>query len=464
MNFEAFFIGLVILSQLWVFFHAHNKIRFFGRKAVPSEDLKVKLTKRQIKDEDDTARVIEFFTLHSGDQSSTQQQIKDSINKYLQKNKGATTEISLLKNIVDRNLTKLENDINSLVPIPLYLGLTGTMLGIVIGLFQIPSVSSVDFTEGTGIDVLISGVKYAMIASMVGVILTTILSGIAFRNAKFRVEGLVNDLLTFLETELLPILKEDVESNLHSLYQNLARFNSGFNQSVERLQGIMNKNYESLMAQEKVMDTLQNIDIQQIAKANIVVFKEMQQLMPNFKALNGYVGKVNNSIAASESLTDKLNGVLERTGQVEEIASYIASATDQSLQLNRLVESYFEGLQDRTAKFTAATVAVEDETKRTVEHFKAFVEEQIKALRSVTLKEEDLMIKAFEKNRNILDKLNELTEIRESIRVLADRPEVSIKEEVKKITNEIINLTKMIENGNENVIDKAIRFLKRKQK
>ncbi|MEL6560511.1 MAG: hypothetical protein AAFQ94_20135 [Bacteroidota bacterium] len=442
MNFETLFIGLVIIIQFWVYLKTRGKIRFFAGKAVPAADLEVLTSKASVNLEGAVTKT-EVFELYSNDDSDVQTQIKDSINTYLSKNKGATTEISLLKNIIDRNVAKLENDINSLIPIPLYLGLIGTMLGIVIGLFQIPSVSSVDFTEGDGIDVLIDGVKYAMIASMVGVILTTYLSGVLLRNAKYKVEGLVSDLLTFLETELLPILKEDVESNLRSLYQNLSRFNSGFNHNVERLQGIMNKNYDSLMAQERVMDTLQNIDIQQIAKANIVVFKEMQQLMPNFKALNGYVGKVNNSIAASESLTNKLNGVLDRTGQVEEIARYVSSATDQSVQLNKLVETYFDGLQDRTAKFTTATVAVEDETKRTVEHFKAFVEEQIKSLREVTLKEEDLMIKAFEKNRNILDKLNELTEIRQSIRTLADRPEVSITKDVDRILETLQNIEKL---------------------
>jgi hypothetical protein len=59
-----------------------------------------------------------------------------STNNYLIRNRGAASDFNLIKDIVERNIDAVEEDINSSIGIPLYLGLMGTMMGIVIGLFQ----------------------------------------------------------------------------------------------------------------------------------------------------------------------------------------------------------------------------------------------------------------------------------------------------------------------------------------
>jgi hypothetical protein len=58
-----------------------------------------------------------------------------SVNNYLIRNRGASSDFNLIKDIVERNTNAVEEDINISIGIPLYLGLMGTMLGIVIGAF-----------------------------------------------------------------------------------------------------------------------------------------------------------------------------------------------------------------------------------------------------------------------------------------------------------------------------------------
>src|SRR5690606_33739473 len=99
---------------------------------------------------------------------------------------------------------------------PLYLGLAGTMIGIIIGLFYIDfSPSSVITTDVTtnndGDDLLkitplIDGVKYAMGVSVLGLILTTIFSVWIYKNAKSKVNQGKNEFLSQVQTELLPTL------------------------------------------------------------------------------------------------------------------------------------------------------------------------------------------------------------------------------------------------------------------
>ena len=61
-------------------------------------------------------------------------EIENSINTYLIKNKGAVSDFNLIKDIVERNCDAVESEIESVTPMPLYIGLVGTMLGIIVGL------------------------------------------------------------------------------------------------------------------------------------------------------------------------------------------------------------------------------------------------------------------------------------------------------------------------------------------
>ena len=56
--------------------------------------------------------------------------IKDSINKYLENNSVSVIDFSLLKDAVDCHCDSVENDINTLIPTPLFCGLAGTVAGV----------------------------------------------------------------------------------------------------------------------------------------------------------------------------------------------------------------------------------------------------------------------------------------------------------------------------------------------
>ena len=67
--------------------------------------------------------------------------IINAINAYLLKNKGATGDFLLIKDIVERYCDTKREEIETQLPMPLYLGLMGTMLGIIIGIGYIAIVS-----------------------------------------------------------------------------------------------------------------------------------------------------------------------------------------------------------------------------------------------------------------------------------------------------------------------------------
>ena len=115
-----------------------------------------------------------------GEGNAVFESIKDSINKYLGNNSGSVIDFQLLKDAVDRHCDSVENDVNTLTPIPLYCGLAGTMAGVIVGLTSLLYTGSITalLSSGSsnfeaaanGVNDLLSGVAWAMLASICGII------------------------------------------------------------------------------------------------------------------------------------------------------------------------------------------------------------------------------------------------------------------------------------------------------
>ena len=150
------------------------------------------------------------------------------------------------------------------------------MLGIVIGLFNLSDLTSLASTETTqldqGVDVLLGGVKMAMVASFVGLMLTILNSGFYFKTAKAQIEQRRNGFYTFLQTELLPVVGQTLASTIHSLQRNLLKFNSEFSGNLHKLGGLFDGNYQTLKAQNDILSKLEQLDIVTLSKYNIEVY------------------------------------------------------------------------------------------------------------------------------------------------------------------------------------------------
>ena len=150
---------------------------------------------------------------------------QSSINKYLGNNKGSIIDFQLLKDAVDRHCDSVEDDINVQTPVPLYCGLAGTMLGVIIGLASLLFTNSIyslmtGSTTGatasgaaTGVSDLLSGVALAMIASVCGIGLTTC-NSLLFKKYKLEQEKGKNTFLAWMQSKLLPELPSDTSPPL----------------------------------------------------------------------------------------------------------------------------------------------------------------------------------------------------------------------------------------------------------
>lgn len=377
---EIILVSIVFSLQVWAFIFTLRKIRLLKR-IFPGKEHYFISSEIVIDSKDnmhqDNDGVYETNVINSKvSNNKIFNEITSSINNYLRHNKGAVSDFSLIKDIVDRNCDSVDEEINTTLPVPIYLGLAGTMAGIIIGLWCLPSVQSDGFLKGEGIDILLGGVKIAMMASFLGLGLTTFNSGILYKISKSRVEKRKNDFFTFIQVNLLPILSQNVTSSLYSLQSNLIKFNDGFSSNISKFEIIMNNIHKSFNSQQELVEKLNDMDIAQVANLNINVLKQLRSSTKEFEKFNIYLQNVNGFIENSATLNSRINDLLERSDNFKSIAEKIDNtfSINQDL-LNFLTDSLKDlGSHKQVMKDTVSDVS--DTLKKSLEQLREVVNMQ----------------------------------------------------------------------------------------
>ncbi|WP_266367940.1 hypothetical protein [Tellurirhabdus rosea] len=355
----------------------------------------------------------------TADDSETMTKIRTAINTYLLRNKAAVADFNLLKDITQRNIDALEDEVTLMLPVPLYLGLLGTMLGVVIGLYNMPSLNIQQFMEGggvsnlEGVNSLISGVRAAMLASFIGLLITVINSW-RFRGAKVEIESLTHDFFTFLQTELLPILTESVNSGIYDLNRSLDRFGHQFSDTATRLEGIITKNYDALLAQRELLEALDKMDLNRIATFNLSTMEQMQRSLSAFERFALFLDNLT-------ALTDNARQLVERTSDVAGLSDRLTQVLTESQQLQRFLSSHFEQLEQRGQLILNTNDRMQNVVNEALDGLRAHMFERIQAVRDIKLKEEDAMSRLFDENRSALGHLKRLETLEQEVHRLHEQ-------------------------------------------
>ena len=366
-----------------------------------------------------------------------------AINVYLLRNKGGSTDFNLIKDVVERNLDMEEEDISHTVTVPLYLGLMGTMVGIVFGLINLFLVS--DPNADFDIKGFLGGVSIAMFASFWGLFCTVANSSFILKNARRSLEKAKNLFYTFLQTELLPVLNQSVSSSIHTLHTNLLKFNDNFTINLNRLSGMLNRNHEALIAQERILQALESIDITEFAKANVKVLKELKTGIEQLDKFNQYLNNLNHLVNGTSRLTSLFEDMLIRSNNFQGLAERLDSRVEESNQLIKFLNDHFKQLEERGAIIRDTVVKVEDVMIKSLNQLEEHTQTKIDGIKQITIKEEDLLTKAFSENRSHISKLSLLDDLNKNI---TDLKNSSVKE-LEKVNTETANNNKILIDINE---------------
>ncbi len=368
--------------------------------------------------------------------------IVDSINKYLRNNQGSVIDFGLLKDAVDRHCDSVENDISSQTPVPLYLGLAGTMLGAILGLFGLIHSDALNILtdtdasmEGmkTGVNSLLDGVAYAMIASVVGIFLTTV-STFFFRFFKLTEESGKNSFLAWMQSKLLPELPTDTAQALNNMVKNLNKFNKTFADNTANLGRALREVNESYATQAEVIKAVHDMDVMSMARANVDVLRELQQCTGKLELFNKYLNDIQGYTEAIHRFETMFNSEAERVHVLEEIRDYFrrhkaeiahsVGEADDTIKtaLRTINENAAHGVNDMKLRFVEMCEAFKEIIRKEKETFEQFAVEL-----KQTFSEQLSSMPQIEK------KLGEISAVPEKLGQLIDRMEKSNQRLVDEI-------------------------------
>ncbi len=418
---EAVGVGIIIILQAYNFYKTNRRIAIY-RSIFPDEGnfeiLHFSLSKEALAlhPRELLGRLNEWSL--SGDQeidvirkkaggNVVTDKIVYSLNTYLLRNKGVASDFHLIKDIVERNCDSVEEDIHQTISLPLYLGLLGTFLGIVVGLIKI---SGIDFGgENNGMDLAISallkGVMIAMIASFFGLLLTVLNNGFFFKGAKAALEQRRNDFYTFVQTELLPLLNQNINSTLYSLQTNLYKFNDEFKDNIGMLREVMGKNHDALVAQEKILNTLEHIDIMEFGKANVVILQQLNISTEKLAQFNAYLAQMNELMGTTSRVSSQLDSAIARSDNFSELGQKLLTMFTENQKLVAFLQNHYDALDTSHQLITTAVNRVGNTLDESLEKLTYFTQERINELQKITLREMDLLVNQYPDKWKRLDSL-----------------------------------------------------------
>ena len=356
--------------------------------------------------------------------------IKDSINKYLENNSGSVIDFSLLKDAVDRHCDSVENDINTLTPTPLYCGLAGTMAGVIVGLSSLLTTGSITAllssgagnfgTAAKGVNDLLAGVAWAMLASIMGILLTTIAS-LLFKRYKLQGESGKNSFLAWLQAKLLPELPSDTSDALNRLVKNLNKFNSTFAENTSSLRGALREVNGSYRIQGEIIKAVHDMDVMKMAKANVRVLEELKECTDKLEQFNEYLDDIHGYTDAIHTFTTQFEQEANRLHVLEEIQQYFMrhkaeiakDSADVDVALRNALRTLKETASQNTGELNSTLVQQAEEFKRIIADEKDSFERlnsELRAQFSAELTQIPMLQKQLSEIAGIPAKLDKLIE------------------------------------------------------
>lgn len=365
--------------------------------------------------------------------------IKNSINKYLNNSVGSVIDYNLLKDAVDRHCETVEEDISTQTPVPLYCGLAGTMLGVIIGLGALLFTDSITslmtnsaaqqsafYSAADGVSDLLTGVAWAMVASICGIGLTT-LNSLQFKKCKLQEESGKNEFLAWMQSMLLPELPSDTSDALNKLVKNLNQFNKTFSSNTQELGGTLSKVNESYKVQADIIQAVHDMDVMKMAKANVNVLKELQGCTEKLEDFQYYLNSVKGYTAAIEKFNEQFFAESDRLHVLEEIRDFF---TRNKAEIAR-------NLTDETDALKTALKTLQNTSVTNMAELKKVLTDEVDTFKTINKQLLDQFTSQLEAFPKMNKNLEAISQIPSALTTLASKIEKNNSIAIEKINKKV---------------------------
>lgn len=471
MTFEIIFLAALIGLQIFVFTNVFFKIKsyqkFFPNSYKEIQIRRFLITKGILSDSNQFERYLdslsnEFQTINDSDEAeqiellvipnSTKathshfSEVIKSTNAYLCKNKGASADFSILKDTCERHLEKVDNEIGNLINVPLYIGLAGTFVGIIIGLWGIDFSTT---TEGitttissSSISQLLNGVIAAMFASLVGLAFTVINSALVYKPAAYQNNTDKNHYYDFLQRELLPFLNIGVSKSLGSFKEVLNHFIIKFGENMDDYRDSGHLLNENLQKQQLVLEEINKLSLTRTATKIAEVFADLKESSEHLEKFQTYQKGLNNYVDKSEEIVDGFNTTIEQfkdfNTNLKAISNNTVATIELQKQLKDSLEKHFPTIGDHREIWRMQVDELNQDIKGVYKELNNYFKTSTEQIQTF-----------IGSNNNFFTGINE---IQNSIKVFVENSSIQ-KDEFNILNNQIVDMRNDFKNAQMQSID-----------
>lgn len=332
---------------------------------------------RLVKDNKDGLGSFNVIEDLSGSVDETRSNIICSINNYLESNGANASDFYLIKDIADRNCETITDKLQTLTPTPLYLGLMGTMCGILVGVGSLVTSGTLNslLEAGSGygadgLEALLSGVALAMICSIAGLLLTTSAT-ISAQAARASCDRSKDNFLSWVQTTLLPQMTSNAGAALHIMTTQLSSFNDSFSKNAEKLNNALSVISQTSLQQMQILETIDRLNVKKIATANIDIYDKLKSCVDE---LNSFSDAAHECRLFAEQMTSagqKLAETDARVGMVVKMAEFFDRWEKElktiTSSTNRQIDDAYLSMIKNNKSLTEFTDSALDELKNIFE-------------------------------------------------------------------------------------------------
>lgn len=414
----------------------------------------------------------------NGEGNSVFKLIKDNINDYLGNSQGSVIDYNILKDAVDRNCETIEDEINAQMPVPLYCGLAGTMAGVIVGLFSLLSEDSISnlMTSGSksvesatlamngaasGINDLLAGVALAMVASILGIVLTTV-NSVLFKQFKRQEEEGKNKFLSWVQSILLPELPNDISDSFSMFVDNLNRFNDTFRENTRGLGHTLEQINGAYSTQADIIKTIQQMNVTRMATANVKVLNALSDCTDKLEQFNVYLnsiqGYTNEIEAFRQQLSSEANMVyllMELKDTLSSIKNFFKTELgeiDQRKQaIGKSVDNVDEYVKRALERLKTSSSTSVDELKKAIDDhaqgLQTFLDQEKQMLQDMSQEVRNEFDRQISQIPNLAKRLEDITKVPSQLESLSGSIAESNRKLVNGITQANQNMTNEIKHA-----------------
>ena len=292
-------------------------------------------------------------------------------NKYLCKNQGTSADYELLKNICEHDIEILDDQIHNTLNAPLYLGLAGTFVGVIVGLW---GVDLNQFLTGavkdSGLQHLLWGVIAAMFASLGGLTMTVFNTVYDYKESVKKNEIDKDKYFDFLRRELMPVLSNSMASSLSSLKSVLGHFVDKFGKNLDSYADSAELLNENLEKQQKVLQEINKLSLTKTASKIAETFVNLKDSADKLEIFKTYQEQLNGTIQQVEGAAQHIGEVIQKFDEFNSNLSIVLQNQTVTLDLQQQfkdsIETHFpSGSEGREMWRKEFDILVEDSKRVT---------------------------------------------------------------------------------------------------